>query len=258
VTATPAAALAAPGATYVSRLADTALVLGQRLAEWIGHAPAIEEDLGVANISLDLIGQARLLYAHAATLDGSGRAEDDYAYLREQADFLNATMAEVPNGDFGQTIVRQCLMDAWRLELYERLAQSADATLAAIAAKSVKEIRYHLRYSAGWLVRLGDGTDESHRRVSDALARLWPYVGEWFAADAVDETLAAAGIAPSAEAVRSAFEARLAPILSEARLSRPADVPYRWYGKRGEHTEHLGRLLADLQSLHRAHPGAEW
>ena len=160
--------------SYVLRLADLSLVLGQRLGEWVGHAPAIEEDLGLANTALDLIGQARLLLAYAGEIEGRGRSEDDLAFLREQDEFLNPVLAEQPNVDFGQTIVRQVLLDAFQLELYERLAASADARLAAIAAKSVKETRYHFRYSAGWLVRLGDGTVESRDRVQSALEKFWP------------------------------------------------------------------------------------
>ncbi len=253
-----AAGTAHPTYLYTLRLADTALVLAQRLSAWIGHAPAIEEDLGISNIALDLIGQARLLYGYAGELEGAGRSEDDYAYLREECDFLNATMAELPNGDFGATIVRQCLMDIWRLETFERLAASSDARLAAIAAKAVKEIRYHLKYSSGWLVRLGDGTAESHRRVAAALGDLWPYVHEWFVADEVETALAADGVAPAVDDLKAAFEARLTPILCEAQLERPLDVAYRWFGKRAQHSEHLGLLLAEMQSLHRAHPGASW
>jgi len=248
----------APTFTYAIRQADTALILAQRLSAWIGHGPAIEEDLGFANIALDLLGQARLFYAYATEIEGRGRSEDDFAYLREECDFLNVTMAEIPNGDFGATIVRQCLLDCWRLETFERLTRSTDPRFAEIAAKSVKEIRYHLKYSAGWLVRLGDGTDESHRRVAEALTQLWPYVHEWFVEDAVESALVAKGATPSAADVREAFETRLAAILAEATLARPTDVEYRWFGKRGEHTEHLGRLLGDMQSLHRAHPGAQW
>jgi ring-1,2-phenylacetyl-CoA epoxidase subunit PaaC len=258
VNAATSAGTSDPTYIYALRLADTALVLAQRLSAWIGHAPAIEEDLGISNIALDLIGQARLLYSYAGELEGAGRSEDDFAYLREECDFLNATMAELPNGDFGTTIVRQCLLDVWRLETFERLVASSDARLAAIAAKAVKEIRYHLKYSSGWLVRLGDGTEESHRRVAEALAQLWPYVHEWFVEDGVESALVVKGVAPSAADVREAFETRLAAILAEATLSRPADVEYRWFGKRGQHTEHLGRLLGDMQSLHRAHPGAQW
>src|SRR6202140_4862369 len=165
---------------YVLRLGDLSLVLGQRLGEWVGHAPALEEDLGLANIALDLIGQARLLLTYAGEVEGRGRGEDEIAFLREHGEYLNAILAEQPNGDFGQTIVRQVLIDAFQLELYQRMQTSTDERLAAIAAKSLKEVRYHLRYSSGWLVRLGDGTKESHARAQSALDKLWPFFGELF------------------------------------------------------------------------------
>jgi len=243
---------------YLLRLGDLSLVLGQRLAEWVGHAPAIEEDLGLANISLDLIGQARLLLSYAGEIEERGRGEDDLAFLREQGEFLNPTLAEQPNGDFGQTIVRQVLLDAFQLELYDRLAQSKDERLGAIAAKAVKETRYHLRYSSGWLVRLGDGTEESHARVQRALDRLWPYTVELFEEDSLDREMADRGIAPRLSEVHSAWSARLDAILAEATLQRPMDRPYAWFGKQGAHSEHLGYLLAEMQSLPRAHPGARW
>jgi len=252
---------AVPAATrvrYLLRLADTSLILGQRLGEWIGHAPTIEEDLGLANTSLDLIGQARLLLAYAGELEGAGRTEDTLAFLRDEPDYLNLTLAERPNGDFGDTIVRQFLIDAFQLELYERLVDSTDRRLAEIAAKSVKEVRYHLRFSAGWVVRLGDGTDESHARVQASLDQLWPYTRELFDADDTDGEVANAGIAPDLAVVGAAWSNRLDTVLAEATLRRPTDTPYRWYGKRGHHTKHLGHLLANLQYLQRAHPGASW
>ncbi len=252
------AADAAARVRYLLRIADTSLVLGQRLGEWIGHAPAIEEDLGLANTALDLIGQARLLLAYAGELEGRGRSEDALAFLREEPDYLNATLAEQPNGDFGDTIVRQFLLDAYQLELFERLTRSRDARLAGIAAKAVKETRYHLRFSAGWLIRLGDGTAESHGRVQASLERLWPYTRELFDPDDTDREIAAAGIGPDAAELQSAWSARVDRVLSEATLRRPADSPYRWYGKQGRHSEHLGYLLSDLQYLQRAHPGASW
>jgi ring-1,2-phenylacetyl-CoA epoxidase subunit PaaC len=178
---------------YVLRLGDLSLVLGQRLGEWVGHAPALEEDLGLANIALDLIGQARLLLSYAGEIEGRGRSEDDIAYLREQGEYLNPVLAEQPNGDFGQTIVRQVLIDAYQLELYERMAASANERLAAIAAKSVKETRYHLRYSGSWLVRLGDGTEKSHALAQSALERLWPYTVELFAEDDLDRAMTECG-----------------------------------------------------------------
>jgi ring-1,2-phenylacetyl-CoA epoxidase subunit PaaC len=245
-------------AAYVLRLADLSLVLGQRLGEWIGHAPAIEEDLGLANTALDLIGQARLLLAYAGEIEGRGRSEDDLAFLREQGEFLNPVLAEQPNGDFGQTIVRQVLIDAFQLELYERLATSADARLAAIAAKSVKETRYHFRYSAGWLMRLGDGTEESRARVQSALEKFWPLTVELFAEDDLDRTMAEAGVAPRLDEVRAAWILRIEALLAEATLTRPSDRTYSWFGKCGQHSEHLGYMLAEMQHLQRAHPGARW
>lgn len=243
---------------YVLRLADSNLVLAQRLGELIGHAPALEEDLGIANVALDLLGQARLLLAHAGVLEGRGRDEDMLAFLRAEHEFLNATLTEQPNGDFGDTIARQFLYDSWQIELYGQLAQSADPTLAAIAAKALKETRYHLRYSAGWLVRLGDGTDESRARAQASLERLWPHTVELCDPDDIDAAMLAAGIGADLAAVRRGWDRRIDETLAEATLERPATPPWRWYGKRGEHGEHLGRLLAEMQVLQRSHPGASW
>jgi ring-1,2-phenylacetyl-CoA epoxidase subunit PaaC len=243
---------------HLLRLADTSLVLAQRLGEWVGHAPAIEEDLGLANTALDLLGQARLLLSYAGELEGRGRDEDALAFLREEPDYLNATLAEQPNGDFGDTIARQFLIDAFQLELQERLIGSTDARLAEIAAKAVKETRYHLRYSSSWLVRLGDGTAESRTRVQASLDRLWPYTRELFDADELDRAIALAGIAPDLAVLREAWLRRVDAVLADATLRRPADAPYHWYGKQGRHSEHLGYLLADLQYLQRTHPGAAW
>lgn len=243
---------------YVLRLADTSLVLGQRLGEWVGHAPALEEDLGLANIALDLIGQARLLLTYAGELEGRGHSQDDLAYLRDQSEFLNLTLAEQPNGDFGQTIVRQMLLDAFQLELYAALQQSADRRLAEIAAKAIKETRYHFRYSAGWVVRLGGGTEESHARVQCALDRLWRFTREFFVTDEIDVAMASTGVAPHLADLAPRWSARVDEVLQEATLQRPADTPYPWHGKCGQHTEHLDYLLAEMQSLHRAHPGAAW
>ena len=220
---------------YVLRLGDLSLVLGQRLGEWVGHSPALEEDLGLANIALDLIGQARLLLTYAGEIEGRGRDEDKLAYLREQGAYFNAILAEQPNGDFGQTIVRQVLIDAFQLELYERMAASRDERLAAIAAKSVKEVRYHLRYSSDW-----------------------PYTVELFAADELDRQMAESGIAPQLSEVQAAWSARIDAILNEATLKRPADRPHAWHGKRGQHSEHLGYILAEMQYLQRAYPDARW
>jgi ring-1,2-phenylacetyl-CoA epoxidase subunit PaaC len=243
---------------YFLRLGDTSLVLGQRLAEWVGHSPALEEDLGLANLSLDLVGQARLLLSYAGEIEGKGRDEDALAFLRDAPAFVNLTLAEQPNGDFGRTIVRQCLLDAWQLEVYEGLMNSTDTRLASIAAKAIKETRYHFRFSSGWLVRLGDGTEESQRRVQDALNELWRFTTELFAADEVDDALAAAGVAPALAALQPRWLARIDEVLQEATLVRPAAVRYQWHGKRGVHTEHLGHMLAQMQHLQRTYPGAKW
>jgi ring-1,2-phenylacetyl-CoA epoxidase subunit PaaC len=247
-----------PRLRYVLRLADTSLILGQRLSEWIGHAPALEEDLGLANIALDLIGQARLLLSYAGELEGRGRSEDELAFLRDASEFLNLTLVEQPNGDFGHTLVRQLLLSAFQLEVYEALQTCADSRLAEIAAKALKETRYHVRYSANWVVRLGDGTAESHARVQAALDELWPFTGELFAEDGVDAAMVAAGSAPRAAALKARWSARIDAVLAEATLIRPADSLFPWHGKRGVHTEHLGYMLAEMQFLQRAYPGAEW
>lgn len=243
---------------YLLRLGDTSLVLGQRLGEWVGHAPALEEDMALANLALDLIGQARLLLAHAGEVEGRGRDEDALAFLRDGEDFLNLTLAEQPNGDFAHTIVRQLLLDAWQHELYAALCASRDARLAEIAAKALKETRYHLRFSSGWLVRLGDGTEESHARAQAALEALWRFTTELFAPDETDLAIAAAGIGPDLDALRPRWSARIDEVLAEATLRRPPDVAYSWHGKRGQHSEHLGRLLAEMQYLQRTYPGAKW
>ena len=243
---------------YVLRLGDLSLVLGQRLGEWVGHSPALEEDLGLANMALDLIGQARLLLAYAAEIEGRGRDEDKLAFLREHGEYLNPTLAEQPNGDFGRTIVRQVLIDAFQLELYEGLTASSDERLAAIAAKAVKETRYHLRYSGGWLVRLGDGTPESHARTCAALEHLWSYTTELFAEDEVDRAMADRGIAPRLADVQKAWNTRIDALLAEATLERPANRPYTWFGKQGAHSEHLGYMLVEMQYMQRTYPGARW
>jgi ring-1,2-phenylacetyl-CoA epoxidase subunit PaaC len=244
--------------SYLLRLGDTSLVLGQRLGELVGHSPALEEDLGLANLSLDLVGQARLLLTYAGEVEGKGRDEDALAFLRDAPAFLNLALAEQPNGDFAQTIVRQVLLDAWQLELYESLSKSTDTRLAAIAAKAVKESRYHLRFSAGWLVRLGDGTDESHRRAQDALNNLWRFTDELFTPDSVDQEMAAAGVAPRLEELQPRWSAHIDEVLREATLQRPASARYPWHGKKGVHTEHLGHMLTEMQHLQRTYPGAQW
>jgi ring-1,2-phenylacetyl-CoA epoxidase subunit PaaC len=243
---------------YALQLGDTSLILAQRLGEWIGHAPALEEDLALGNIGLDLIGQARYLLAYAAELEGKGRTEDDLAFLRDPADFTNLGLVEQPNGDFGQTLVRQFLIDAWQLEMFEHLQRSKATRFAELAAKALKETRYHWRFSSGWLVRLGDGTEESHRRIQDSLDALWKFTHELFTPSELDRQAALAGIGPDLPSLRPQWVARVEAALCEATLARPADIPYAWHGKNGQHGEHLSRLLAEMQFLQRTYPGAQW
>jgi ring-1,2-phenylacetyl-CoA epoxidase subunit PaaC len=247
-----------PRVRYVLRLADTSLVLGQRLGEWVGHAPALEEDLALANLALDLIGQARLLLSYAGELEGRGRDEDALAFLRDAPEFVNLTLAEQPNGDFAHTIVRQWLIDGWQLEIYQGLLESTDTRLAAIAAKALKETRYHYRFSSGWLVRLGDGTAESGARVQRALESLWRFTDELFHADEIDERMTAQGVSPPLALLAPRWAARVAVDLRTATLSQPPAQPHLWHGKRGVHTEHLGHLLGEMQHLQRTYPGARW
>lgn len=243
---------------YALYLGDTSLILAQRLGEWVGHAPALEEDLALANTALDLLGQARYLLSYAGEIEGKGRSEDDLAFLRDPSDFMNLALVEQPNVDFGHTIVRQFLVDAWQLELFERLQASSEPRFAEIAAKALKETRYHYRFSAGWMVRLGDGTEESHNRVQAGLDALWKFTHELFAPGAVDEEAAAAGLGPDPSSLRAPWLANVEQVLQEATLKQPADVMYRWYGKRQQHTEHLSRMLAEMQFMQRAYPGAQW
>ncbi len=243
---------------YVLRLGDSALVLGQRLSEWCGHGPVIEEDIALTNMALDLVGQARLLLTHAGRLEGRGRDEDALAFLRDEAQFRNLAICELPNADFGRTTLRNLLFAALQLPLWQALAHSRDAQLAAIAAKSEKETRYHLQHASDWTIRLGDGTAESHARMQRALEDLWPYTAEFFAPTATDEVVQAAGIGPSFAALAAAWESAVLPVLDVATLNVPARTPFLSRGKQGVHTEHLGHLLAEMQHLQRAHPGATW
>jgi len=249
---------ATPLLRYVLRLGDTSLILGQRLGEWVGHAPAIEEDMALANLALDCVGQARLLLSYATEIDGRGFTEDDLAFRRDEGDIFNLLLAEQANGDFGRTIVRQFLLDSYFIELFGGLAHSKDARLAAIGAKSEKELRYHLRYSENWLTRLGDGTDESHARVQKSLDELWRFTAEFWVKDEVDTALVAQGIAPDATALEAPFRRRVAQCLSTATLRQPADAPIALSGRTGRHTEPFGRLLAEMQFMQRAYPGAQW
>jgi ring-1,2-phenylacetyl-CoA epoxidase subunit PaaC len=258
---------------YVLRLADNALILGQRNAEWTGHGPVLEEDIALSNLSLDLIGQARLLYTHAgqleAALTGTPRTEDDYAYWRAEAAFRNYTLLELPHAgplsataasqrDYAVTIVRHFLYAALMVPLWEALAASTDAELAAIAAKSVKEMRYHLAHTRDGLVRFGDGTAESHARAQAALDWLMPYTNEFFTTDDVEDAVAEAGIGVRPTELRAAWEATVRDALDEATLAWPEAGPYVSTGKHGVHSEHMGFLLAEMQGLAHQFPGASW
>jgi ring-1,2-phenylacetyl-CoA epoxidase subunit PaaC len=247
-----------PLLAYTLALADDALVLGHRLSEWSNWAPALEEDIALSNLALDLIGQARLLYSYAGEVEGRGRSEDDLAYLRDEHAYANLLLVEQPNGDFAATIVRQLLYAAFMHPYYQALQTSADRRLAEIAAKAVKEMAYHVRHAAEWVIRLGDGTDESHARAAAALDELWTYTGELFEMDEGEKALAKAGIAVDRERVRPAWNATVDQVLADATLLRPADRWMQTGGRAGRHSEHLGHLLAEMQVLHRAHPGATW
>lgn len=241
------------------RLGDSTLVLSQRLCEWVGKGPALEEDMALANTALDLMGQARLWLAYAGEVEGQGRTEDQLAFLRDAHQFRNVLLVERPNGDYAATLMRQFLFDNWYLLLLERLTTSADERIAAIAEKGRKELMYHLRRSTDLVIRLGDGTEESHRRMQLALDDLWPYTGELFAADSVDEVMQAQGIAESVATLRDAWLAQVGRTLAHATLTMPpADAWMHKGGKQGRHTEHLGYLLAEMQFLQRAYPGQQW
>jgi ring-1,2-phenylacetyl-CoA epoxidase subunit PaaC len=264
VTASPAAHSGLPASTapavarYSLQLGDDALILAHRLGEWIGAAPQLEEDIALGNIGLDLLGQARSLLTHAGELEGAGRDEDDLAYLREERDFLNLQLLEQPNGDFAVTIARQLLFSTYQLGLYQRLVDSTEETLAAVAAKAVKEVAYHRDHATQWVLRLGDGTPESSRRMQAGLERMWPFVEELFTPGPSDGELLQWGVAVDVAALRPQWEAYVDQVLSEATLTRPEP---RWAargGRWGVHSEDLGYLLAEMQHLHRSHPGARW
>jgi ring-1,2-phenylacetyl-CoA epoxidase subunit PaaC len=246
-----------PLVLFTLRRADDALILGHRLSEWCGHAPTPEEDVALANMGLDLLGQARSLYTHAAEIENAGHDEDHLAYLRDTPQFRNLLLVEQPNGDFAVTIARQFLYAAYVDPWWRAMTASTDPTLAAIAAKAEKETAYHLRHAAEWMIRLGDGTAESHRRAQAALERLWPYVGEMF--EPGDEAgLIADGTAADPAALRPVFDATVGDILDQATLHRPANSWAQRGGRQGRHSEHLGFLLAEMQHLQRTHPGASW
>lgn len=245
-------------AQYLLRIGDTCLILGQRLGEWCGHAPVLEEDIAMANIALDLIGQARAVLTRAGELDGQSHNEDQLAFLRSERDYLNLTMVELPRGDFAFSVLRNTLVATWLKLLWEQLAASSDAEVAAIAGKAVKEARYHQQHSGDWVVRLGDGSAESTRRMETALEDLWRYVPEMFDTDVIDQSAHAAGMGPLWSTLEAPWQEELALILGEAHLAAPAPSAFRSEGKRGRHSEHMGYILADMQYLQRSFPGGAW
>jgi ring-1,2-phenylacetyl-CoA epoxidase subunit PaaC len=247
-----------PLVTALLRLGDNALVLGHRLSEWSARAPTLEEDIALSNLALDLIGQARLLYDHAGKVEGQGRDEDAIAYLRDDRDYLNVLLVEQPNGDFAFTMVRHLLYAAFAHPQMQALSASRDATLAGIAAKAEKELAYHLRHAAEWVIRLGDGTPESHARTQAALDELAAYVAELFELDEAERALVEAGMLADPATWRPTFERTLDEVLAEATLIRPRPAKGQTGGRSGRHSEHLSRMLAEMQALHRAHPGATW
>jgi ring-1,2-phenylacetyl-CoA epoxidase subunit PaaC len=243
---------------YLLRVGDTALILAQRLAEWCGHAPVLEEDIALANMALDLVGQSRALLTHAGTLEGAGHDEDQLAFLRDERDYFNATIAELPRGDFAFTVLRNLIVATWAQLLWERLVDSSDAEVSAIAGKAVKEARYHQQHAADWVVRLADGTAESRRRVDAALAEIWRFSAELFESDAVDTAAHAAGLGPRFAELREPWLAEMTAVFGEAGLSVPKDSAFRSTGTRGVHSEHMGFILAEMQHLQRSYPGGVW
>jgi ring-1,2-phenylacetyl-CoA epoxidase subunit PaaC len=252
---------------YILRIADTCLIHAQRLGEWCGHGPVLEEDIALTNMALDLIGVTRSLYTHAALLEGQGFDEDQLAFLRDEGDFLNLTLVEQPmrkpsahspGGDFADTVLRNFVLATWLKALWSGLVNSRDVQLAAIAAKALKESRYHQQHAGDWVVRLGDGTPESATRMRAALQRAWPYTGEMFLRDEIDSVAEASGLGPARDTLREAWRAEVLDLLAEAHLQAPADSPFVATGTQGRHSEHMGFILAEMQVLQRTHPGGRW
>ncbi|HEY2454581.1 MAG TPA: 1,2-phenylacetyl-CoA epoxidase subunit PaaC [Scandinavium sp.] len=246
-----------PVATYALRLGDNCLVLAQRLSAWCGHAPELEIDLALANIGLDLLGQARNFLSYAAEREGKGD-EDTLAFSRDERQFRNVLLVEQPNGNFADTLARQLFIDVWHVALFSRLTSSKDAQIAAIAAKAIKEARYHLRFSRGWVERLGGGTELSAARMQAAIDNLWRFTAELFEADALEIELIAQGIAVDPRELKAGWLVEISSVLHAAELNVPQEQPYRTGGKQGLHTEHLGPMLAEMQYLQRSYPGQQW
>ena len=247
---------------YLLQLGDSPLILAQRLGEWVGHGPVLEEDIAQANVGLDLLGQARLWLSYAGEVEARcrppGRDEDELAFLRESGQFRNLLLVEQPNGSFADTTARQFLFDAWHLLLLRALAKSVDATIAGIAAKAAKEAAYHVERSGDWVIRLGDGTEDSHAKMQAAIDDLWTYIGEMFTPDAIEQALIEAGIAADVRSLAAPWRQHVDAVFAAATLKAPDTAFMQQGGKRGVHTEHLGRLLAQMQVLQRSYPGARW
>lgn len=247
-----------PAVQYLLRVGDTCLILGQRIAEWCGHGPILEEDIALTNMALDLIGQSRAVLSRAGQLSGQDFDEDQLAFLRDERDYCNPTLVELPRGDFAFTVLRNAMVATLLKLLWEHLQDSNDAELSAIAGKAIKEARYHQQHGADWVVRLGDGTDESRQRMQAALADLWRYAPELFAADAVDAHAQASGLGPGWDALEVAWREEMGAILLAAELEAPAASAFLSTGKQGVHSEHMGYLLAEMQTLQRSFPGGAW
>lgn len=243
---------------YLLRLGDDRLVLGHRLSEWCGHGPILEEDIALANIALDLVGQATLFLKLAGETEGKGRDEDALAYFRDAIDYRNIQLVELPKGDYAFTTVRQFFFDVFSFHVLEQLQSSKNSEIAGIAAKGFKEVRYHVRHSSEWVVRMGDGTEESHERAQKAVNHLWRFTAEMFQADAIDREVAAAGIGADVEAIKPKWESIVLDVLKRATLTIPNDPPAMTGGRNGRHTEHLGHMLAEMQIVARSHPTGSW
>ncbi len=243
---------------YLLRLADNAAILGHKLSEWCGHGPELEEDIAIINTALDLLGHARSIYTYAGEVEGKGRDEDDIAFLRIEREYKNALICELPNGHYGDTIARQFLFDQFNYLVFSELVNSTDETVSAIAAKAIKEIRYHLRRSTEWTLRLGDGTEESHNRIQESFNDVWSYTGDLFVEDESDGLIVSAGIGPDLKIIRPIWREKVKAVLTEATLTTPEDGWMHSGSKEGRHTEHMGHLLSELQYMQRAYPGCEW
>jgi ring-1,2-phenylacetyl-CoA epoxidase subunit PaaC len=243
---------------YVLRLGDSCLILSQRLGEWCGHGPILEEDIALTNFALDLLGHARFWLSYAAELEGAGRDEDQLAFLRDSGEFRNLLLVEQEKGDFAETIARQFYFDTWHLAMLEKLRDSNDVKIRAIAEKAAKEVRYHLQRSTDWVIRLGDGTDESKLRMQAAIDLLWIYTGEMFEMDAVDQEMLNCGVGVDLSAIREHWMEHVGKVLNQATLTMPASTWMQRGGKQGIHTERLGYILSEMQTMQRSHPGLQW